>query len=261
MKKIHLMALALILTLAIASACSSKEPWQVLQRDYRMIDLTHTLENGIPYFPGGIPFSLTKYKTLARDGYTMHTITMSEHTGTHIDAPSHFLEEGREVDKLEIDHLCGPAVVLDIRDSVKQSSDYALSISDVEKFESRYGHIPRGSFVLVNTGWSEKWKNPKTYLNQDEKGIMHFPGVSKEAAEILVKGRKVYGIGIDTLSLDPGLSQDFSAHKVVLGYDRIIIENLFIPGDLPPRGAFVCVFPLPVKGGSGSPARVIAWVK
>lgn len=240
--------------------CARSSPFEMISL-WEMVDLTHTLEEGIPYFPGGKEVKVEILKSLEKDGYYMRQLHITEHTSTHIDAPSHFLREGANSDEILPKELCGRGVVIDISSQSQGNPDYVLSITDVEEWEAKYGLIKRGDIVLVHTGWSRFWKEPEKYLNRGKDGKLHFPGVSKDACELIIKGRKAKAIGIDTLSLDAGISEEFEAHRVVLGYGKYIVENLNGLERGIGRDLFLCVFPLKIKGGSGSPVRVIGWMR
>jgi kynurenine formamidase len=112
--------------------------------------------------------------------------------------------------------------------------------------------------VFLFTGWSRFWTNYTRYKNQDPMGRLHFPGYSEAAAKLLVRDRKVRGLGIDTLSIDRGLSRDFAAHHVVNGAGRYALENVANLDRLPPQGFHVVVAPLKIETGSGGPARILA---
>ncbi|MCS7223493.1 MAG: cyclase family protein [Armatimonadetes bacterium] len=226
---------------------------------WRIIDLTHTLSPGIPVWPGNPPFEL---KNLARhdQGYYANAFSCAEHTGTHIDAPVHFISQQRYASDIPALNLVGEARVIDIRRAVSKNPDYALTSRDVLDHEARFGTIPPRSFVIARTGWEERWSRPKDYVNQDEGGVMHFPGFSPDAIALLLT-RGINGVGIDTLSIDPGPSKDFAAHKVLLKAGKIAIENLTNLRELPPRGASLIVGALKIREGSGAPARVFALIR
>ncbi|MBI2993910.1 MAG: cyclase family protein [Gammaproteobacteria bacterium] len=224
----------------------------------KVVDLTHALHAGMAYWPGGVPFGMERLVDYDR-GYRLHRFTMGENTGTHVDAPSHFIPQGRDIDDLEPSQLVAPLVVIGVEARSRANPDYRLSAADIDAWEMEHGEIPPGCFVALNTGWHRKFDDPKSYLNQDARDVMHFPGYSVEAAKILLK-RDVAGIGIDTLSIDPGDSQDFAAHKVVLGAGRYMVENLANLDVLPATGATIIVGVLPVRGGSQAQARVLALI-
>ncbi|HXF06779.1 MAG TPA: cyclase family protein [Blastocatellia bacterium] len=226
----------------------------------KVVDLTHRLSAKIPYWPGGQyrPFEFTPIATLDRDGVFSGFFAMPEHMGTHVDAPNHFVAGRPSVDDLLPEQLICPAVVLDVRDRVRDNPDYQLTVEDIRRWERRHGRIPRRSLVLLYTGWGARWGTPKEYLNRDEQGVMHFPGFSPDAARFLVTEREISGLGIDTLSVDYGPSKDFPVHHITHGAGKYHIENVANLDRLPARGAIVIVGVLPIEGGSGGPARVFA---
>ena len=223
---------------------------------YRMLDLTQRLHDGVPVWPGGVAFSK---KVLADypDGYRVHEFHMGQNTGTHVDAPSHFIEGARGIDSLVPEELVVPVVVLDVSKKVHDDPDYAISGNDIVDWEDVFGPVPVGGVLLAYTGWSSKFANPEAYLNQDDQGVMHFPGFGADAAAMLVE-RDVAGIGIDTLSIDPGNSTEFSTHKQMLKAGKYMIENLANLEQMPTTGAVLIVGVVPVVDGTQAPARVMA---
>jgi kynurenine formamidase len=226
---------------------------------WRVVDLTHELHPEIPVWPGNPPFEI---RNLARhaQGYYANAFSCAEHTGTHVDAPIHFVEGRRSMHEVPASQLVGEACVIDVRDKVARNPDYLVSARDIRDFENRYGQIPQGAFVIARTGWEERWNDPKRYVNMDEQGVMHFPGFGADAAKLLLE-RNIAGVGIDTLSIDHGPSKDFIAHKILLGANKVAIENLANLRELPPRGATIIVGALKIRDGSGAPARVLALVR
>ena len=142
-------------------------------------------------------------------------------------------------------------------DSLEVLADYRLSAADVATWEAANGRIAAGTLVILNTGWHARFARPKDYVNADAGGVMHFPGFGADAARLLVE-RGVVGIGIDTLSLDHGPSQDFATHKIMLAAGKYQIENMANLDALPARGATVIVGVLPVREGTQAQARVLA---
>lgn len=219
-----------------------------------IIDLTHPLHNEMVYWPGGVPFNkerLVDYK----QGYRLHKFTMGENTGTHIDAASHFIKGGKSIDLMSLKDLVVPIGVIDIRRKAAAYPDYQLTAGDILLWESVNGKISEHSLVILNTGWHEKFDNPERYINRDSGGVMHFPGYSRGAAELLVE-RNVAGVGIDTLSIDPGNTTDFIAHKIILKADIYQVENLANLDALPATGATAIIGVLPVRDGSQAQARI-----
>jgi kynurenine formamidase len=144
---------------------------------------------------------------------------------------------------------------------VADNRDYRLSRDDVDQWESRHGPIPAGAVVLMLTGWGQRWPDRARYLGTatpSDPKTLHFPGFSREAAEFLVKQRRVDGIGIDTASIDYGPSQDFIVHQIVNGANLYGLENVANLERLPPKGAILIALPIKIKGGTGGPVRIIA---
>lgn len=224
--------------------------------DRTVVDLTHIMHEDMPFWPGGVPFK--KIKLVDYDqGYLLHKFEMGENTGTHVDAPAHFIEGNRSIDRIPLSELIVPAVVIDIQDKVANNPDYQLSAADVIRWEARHGKIPAGSLVILNTGWHKRFDNPQAYINMDSNNVMHFPGFGADSAKLLVR-RDVVGIGIDTLSLDYGGSSDFATHGIMLEENKYQIENMANLDALPPKGARVIIGVLPVKDGSQAQARIFA---
>lgn len=226
----------------------------------RIVDLTYTLNASSPYWPGDDyqPFELKTIATLEEDGVLSKVLTLPEHLGTHIDAPNHFEADRPGVDKILPEDLFAAGVVIDIAPQAEQDPDYALSLADVERWESEHGRIPDKAVVLVHTGWGRFWTNYDRYKNQDVRGILHFPGVSKEAAEFLVSERSIRGMGIDTLSIDPGPSKDFAVHHVLNKARRYALENVANLDKLPAKGFHLIIAPIKVETGTGGPTRIFA---
>ncbi|MBI2901916.1 MAG: cyclase family protein [Planctomycetes bacterium] len=220
----------------------------------RVIDLTHVLEPGIPLYPGATPLSIEKKADLEKDGYYVNAFTVGEHTGTHVDAPLHFVPGTATVDAIPASRLVGPGVVIDV-EAKCGDADYRVTAEDVTEFERRHGLIPAGAIVLVRTGWAKRWSDPKAYVND-----LHFPGLSAEAARVLID-RRVAGVGIDTLSVDYGPSRAYEVHRLLHGREIYHIENVAGLDRVPDTGATIVVAPLPIKGGSGAPCRIFALVR
>ncbi|MFO0687289.1 MAG: cyclase family protein [Myxococcota bacterium] len=166
----------------------------------------------------------------------------------------------RTVEAIPVAQLIGPAIVLDVADAAARDPDHAVSAAEIESGETDHGRIEPGSIVLVRTGWSRHWPDRKRYLGSDVPGDvehLHFPGLARDAAELLV-ARRVDAVGIDTASLDPGTSRDFIAHRILNGAEIYGLENEARLEALPPRGALVLALPMKIAEGSGAPVRVVA---
>ncbi|MCC6831101.1 MAG: cyclase family protein [Thermoleophilia bacterium] len=216
---------------------------------FRVIDLTQPLSPATPMWPGSAPPAAAVESDLARDGFFTRRVGMSEHTGTHLDAPAHFVAGRAGPDAIPPHRLVVPAVVLD----APGSPDGALTAAAVRADEAARGRVPAGCAVLVRTGWDRHLDDPARYV-----GALDFPGVAVDAAELLV-ARGVVGVGIDTLSVDRGAATDFPVHgRVTLPAGVWHLEGLVNLAALPHRGALLFVGVLPLVGGSGAPARVLA---
>ena len=226
-----------------------------------VIDLTHTLDEDTPYIPvPGITFAFRKspIATVAKNGVAAHRWEIHEHLGTQIDAPNHFFEGGRSLDLLPVDSLVAPLVVIDISTRAQSSPDASVTVADIEAWERRHGRIVAQAAVMMASGWDSRIKDAKAFVNADASGAMHFPGFSPEAVTFLARAREVSGIGVDTLSLDPGLDSMYAAHKAWLTTGKWGVELVANLRQVPPVGATVFVGAVKVRGATGGPVRLIA---
>jgi kynurenine formamidase len=230
----------------------------------KVIDLTYNFDASTIYWPTAKSFDWQKESWGISPGgywYAAARYAASEHGGTHIDSPIHFGKDKATTDEIPLSRLIGPAAVIDISAACAQDSDYRLNVADITSWEKRYGPIPDGAIVLVHTGWGKLWPDKKRYLGSDAPGDtahLHFPGISREAAEFLVTKRKINGVGIDTASMDYGPSKDFIAHQIINGANIYGLENVANLGQVPRSGATVIALPMKIKGGTGAPTRIIA---
>lgn len=174
--------------------------------------------------------------------------------------PLHFDPKGKSLDEIPVQNLLLGAAVVDVRAAVSSNPDYRLTAQDLEKWEKAHGPFPRGGAVLVLTGWGSRWPSQARYMNQDAKGVMHFPGFSLEAAHYLLDHAHPQAIGIDTASIDYGPSQNFEVHHLTMHAGLYHLENVAHLEQLPATGAVLIALPMKLRGGSGSPTRVIALV-
>jgi kynurenine formamidase len=224
----------------------------------RVVDMTYAINGKLPAWPGDDKtFEAQVVATPEKDGYFARSFWMLEHYGTHMDAPAHFPPGKFKLDQIPVAHFFGPAVVIDVREEASKDPDYRLSIARIEKWESAHGRIPAGAIVMMRTGWASRWPDQARYRNMDENKVMHFPGFSVESAKLLI-ARGAVGLGIDTLSIDYGASQNFEVHHVDLPAGLYNLENLANLDQLPEAGAFLIAAPIKLEGGSGGPVRVFA---
>ena len=233
---------------------------QVCSGKARIVDLTYALNDQNAYWPAPNyePFRLKTIATLEQNGVLSKALSTPEHLGTHLDAPNHFEKNQPSVDQILPANLFAAGVVVDVAMQVSANADYQATVKDLTDWEQQHGRIPNGAVVLLHTGWGEFWKNFTRYKNQDVMGRLHFPGYSPDAARWLIKERQVKGIGIDTLSMDPGLSKDFAVHHIVNGAGRFGLENVAQLDKLPPRGFHLVLAPIKIESGSGGPTRIFA---
>ena len=228
--------------------------------DYKVVDLTHVITPDMPVWPGDPKPTIKPMATVEKDGYFLNEFSIGEHSGTHFGAPAHFIEGGKTVDAIPADTFILPAVVIDISKKCKNNPDYSLTVEDILSWEKENGKIPEGSLVMAYTGWDEKWGDAKEFFGFDENGGMHFPGFSEEAVIFLMEKRGVKGLGIDTHGIDPGYDEEYKSNTALFERGGFHLENLANLGKLPPKGFYVFIGALPIKGGSGSPARVLALI-
>jgi kynurenine formamidase len=220
-------------------------------------DLTHVFTEGFPVFTGDPPARETIF-SIPSAGFYSQKWTFGEHSGTHMDAPGHFVLGGRLSPQITLQELLVPIVVIDISARAASNPDAMVTVDDVRGFERGHGRIPDGALVAMNSGWAAKVGNPLAFKGGAAFPNYHFPGWSADAAMWLAQNRDVTGIGVDTLSLDPGNSSTFPVHSNFLATDRYGLENLNNLDRIPPRGALAYVGLIPWEEGSGGPARVIA---
>lgn len=224
----------------------------------KFIDLTHPITPDMPIWPGGKRFST---ETLVDYDQGCKAIAFSQGVGigTHMDAPAHLLREGKTISNYGIEEFIAPACVIDVRNEVEKNADYQISKEDIENWEKQYGTVPENCFFFALTGWSQYWNDEAKYLNMDPKGIMHFPGFGKSAAEYLMQ-RNVQCVGIDALSIDAGIANTFPAHHIILGAGKLQLENLTNLEPIIGNKSTVFSLPLYIQDGPESPARVVAIV-
>jgi kynurenine formamidase len=220
----------------------------------RLVDLTQPLGPDTVLWPGSRPFAALTVAHHDTDGWYDRELEVPEHAGTHLDAPAHFDRDGDRVDSIPLASLVRPAVKLDVRAWVGDNADTIIGADVILELEERDGAIEAGTAVLVHTGWDAYWRDPSDYLGAPS---LAFPGLGADAAGLLVQ-RGVVGLGIDTLGVDPGSSQDFAVHHTTLPAGMWHLEGLIGLEHVPARGAWIVVAPLNLVAGSGAPARVFA---
>lgn len=238
----------------------------------KVVDLTQPLGPDTPVI--GLPpifasspgFSMRRLSRYDEQGpaWYWNAIALGEHTGTHFDAPIHWIT-GRDLpdnacDTIPATRFIGPACVLDVRREVEADADFLLTPERVEAWEAEHGRIPAQSWVLLHTGWSER-TDPERFFNADERGP-HTPGFRADASELLARDRDVLGVGVETVGTDAGQAGGFDPpfpnHATMHGAGKFGLASLRNLDQLPPTGAVVIAAPLKIVDGSGSPVRVLA---
>lgn len=224
---------------------------------HRIQDLTHVFREGSPVFTGPEPAREDLF-TFATAGFYSQKWTFGEHSGTHMDAPGHFIPGGRLTPAITPRELIVPLAVVDIAAKAARDPDATVTLNDLRRFERGSGRIPRGAFVAMNSGWAAKIGDELAYKGGAAFPNYHFPGWSKQAVEWLLANRAITGVGVDTMSLDPGNSTTFDVHVLLLGSNRYGLENLANLGSVRPRGTTLFTGVVPWEEGSGGPLRALA---
>ncbi len=258
--QVYVLALALAATACTARTKSSLQSFPTLSK-WKVVDLTQPLTANIPIWPGDPKFELTPWATYEKDEYFINRISIGEHSGTHWGTPNTFIKDARSAEMFAGHELVVPAVVIDIRKIADGDVNYRLSIDDVKAWEKKNGKkISSGSVVILFTGWQDKWNDPKAFLGIDDKDILHWPGFGADTVKFLIAKRGIAGLGTDTHGADPGNDQEFGASFAMYEADGMILECLTGLDQLPPFGPTLVIGGWPINGGSGSPARVLAFV-
>ena len=209
------------------------------------LDLTLTISTKLPSFPGSPSPQFILWAKNRTDGYNLELLFLSSHTGTHLDAPFHFVNNALKIDKIPLNRLICDAVLI----KIKKSSNQSITKNDIKKFEKKYGRISLNSTVIFSTGW---YKNllKKYYFEKN-------PGLSKDATKYLCS-RRINMVGIDSPNIDLGKDVSFTAHHLLLKKNILILENLCNLEKIQRTKFQLVVLPLKLKGATGSPVRAIA---
>jgi len=246
----------------------------MMSGDIEVVDLTHTLDPDFPVIvlpPEFGQCARFRVEEVSRydqrgPGWYWRNFSCGEHTGTHFDAPVHWISgkdlPNASVDTIPADAFVRSACVLDCSKEAAADEDYLLTQSFIENWESRHGRIPAGSWVLMRTDWSRR--RGGAYLNLREDGA-HSPGPSADAVRFLIEERDIVGFGTETVGTDAGQAQHltppYPAHYLFHGANRYGLQCLANLDRLPPTGALLLCPPLKIRHGSGSPLRVLALVE
>jgi kynurenine formamidase len=224
-----------------------------------VIDLTHTLTPEFPTFFGIPGIAVERRYTLKKDGANVNWWHVLEHAGTHVDAPFHYSDTGAAAETIPVDQLVVPLAVVDVSAKAARNADYAMTVHDILDWEAQHGRLPDNCCVAMNSGWAPHVGNAAKFTGR-QANVFHFPGVSPDAAAWLIRDRRIAGLAVDTMSLDPGASKDFKTHELWLPSGRWGIENIAGLDKVPPIGATLIVGLPKVKGASAAPSRIFALV-
>lgn len=211
----------------------------------KKIDLTLTISQTIPSFPGSPTPQFLSWSTIKEDEYNLELLFLSSHTGTHLDAPYHFHEDGKKIHEIPIQKLMGKALLL----KIKKGKNQEITKNDLIKFERKIGNLQNYSFIVFFTNWQKNLMKKFYYTSN--------PGLSKSAANYLVS-KKINLVGIDSPSIDLGIKKSFPVHKILAKNDILIVENLANLEKISNLDFEFIVLPLKLKNATGSPVRAIA---
>lgn len=239
-----------------------------------IVDLTSPLSSSTPVlqlppeFGQTAAFELQEISRYDDRGpaWYWNNFVSGEHTGTHFDAPNHWVT-GRDltdVASVPARRLVAPAVVLDFTAEVAQNPDFLVEVAHVKAWEAENGPLPEGGWLLLRTGWDARSQSQEAFLNADENGP-HTPGLSPECARWVARESPVIGLGVETVGTDAGRAHGFDpafpCHSYLMGSDKYGLTQLRNLAELPATGSVVIAGPLPIVTGSGAPARVLALVE
>uniref|UniRef100_UPI003F498D97 cyclase family protein n=1 Tax=Cupriavidus yeoncheonensis TaxID=1462994 RepID=UPI003F498D97 len=259
------------MTISLSELCQS-----IAAGGFKLVDLTHTLSPEFPALQLPPQFGQVSAFRLERisqydsagPGWYWNNFTCGEHTGTHLDAPVHWVtgkdNPNNSVDTMKPEKFLGMACVIDASQYVAEDSDWLLTVDFLQSWEACHGRIEEDSWVFLRTDWSKRLESSASaFLNIRDDGA-HTPGPTQAAVEWLIKERNVRGFGVETINTDAGQSYTWSlpypCHTLMHGANKLGLQCLTNLDQLPPRGALIVAAPLKIQGGSGSPLRAFALV-
>ena len=214
----------------------------------KVIDLTLTVSSKIPTFPGSPQPNFIPWENIKEDGYNLELLFLSSHTGTHMDAPHHFLEKGSKIHEISLEKLVSEAALI----KSKKNGGEIITKTDIQKFEKKHGKIEGFSSVIFQTGWQRNLQKKYYFTNN--------PGLSVSAAKYLAS-KKISLVGIDSPSIDVGTDSKFSVHQIFAKKGMLIVENLANLDKIKSSKFHLVVLPLKLKNATGSPVRAIAFIE
>ena len=211
----------------------------------KLIDLTLTISQSIPTFPGSPKTQFILWSTLKEDGYNLELLFLSSHTGTHLDAPYHFVKNGAKIHQIPLNRLLGNGILI----KIKKERNQAITKNDLVSFERKNGNIPKHSSIIFHTEWQKNLNTDFYFINN--------PGLSESAATYLVS-KEINLVGIDSPNIDLGKDKTFSVHKIFAKNNILIVENLSNLNKISSKQFDFVILPLKLKDATGSPVRAIA---
>ncbi len=246
----------------------------IAKRRVRIVDLTQTLRPSTPViqlppnFAPSHPFAISEISRYDERGpaWYWNNLSCGEHTGTHFDAPIHWVTgkdfQNATTDTIDVQRFVAPACVIDCSKEAARDEDFLLTPKHIMMWEREHGEIPQGAWVLMRTDWSKR-TDPARFLNMREDGS-HVPGPNADAVRFLIEERDVNGWGVEAVGTDAGqafaFEPAFPAHHLMHGANKFGLASLCNLDQLPPTGAILIAAPLKIENGSGSPLRVLALV-
>ena len=213
----------------------------------KIIDHTLTVSEKIPTFPGSPKPHFIEWETIAKDGYNLELLFLSSHTGTHIDAPFHFVKNGKKIHEILPERLVNEAALI----KIKKKANQPILKTDIQKFEKKHGQIKSGTAVVFWTGWQKNLAE-EFYFSKN-------PGLAVSAAKYLVS-KKINLVAIDSPSIDLGSDSKFSVHHILAKNNILIVENLANLDKINSTNFHLVIAPLKLKNATGSPVRALAFV-
>ncbi|KAL8581939.1 hypothetical protein ACOMHN_027921 [Nucella lapillus] len=249
--------LKLLMMLAMTSFCDG----------VTLIDLTYRLKKGEAMSWPSLPdYNFTILSRQMNLNYNVwlesNKFEITEHTGTHMDAPAHMVKGKWRMHDIPLDKFSGPGVVVNMAGKVKDNEVYQLTVEDMKAWESEHGTIPEKAVVLVNFGWGSRYPDRNRVFNTNslnDPNTYKFPSVSEEVAKWMVEERTIVALGTDTPSPDTSHGYRLPVHLTLLEKDVLIIENVANLDDMPPKGTTVILGALNIYDGSGAPMRLLAF--
>ena len=211
----------------------------------KLIDLSLVISKSIPTFPGSPEPQFIAWSDINNDGYNLELLFLSSHTGTHLDAPYHFVKDGQKINEIPLDRLIGNGILI----KLKKTMNSPITKSDITLFEKNNGKIPNKSSVFFYTEWQKNLKN-KNYFTEN-------PGLDSSSAKYLAS-KQINLVGIDSPSIDLGKDESYTVHKILSKNNILIVENLTNMNKIKSKKFHFTILPLNLKDATGSPVRAVA---